>query len=284
VKARVNVGVAADLAAGELSAFLARLPEPDISPHVWLLTEAPALIARVDDELAGIGVVRKHGLHPGRAWASVLVAPETRRRAIGSTLLGALIDASATPLKSRLGPGATAGRAFAEALRLRVLVKSHLVELDAAKHRVAPSPAPADFEIGTVEAVEPAFRSAVAALYRRIHAWDPPGSSADREIADRLLTDVAFALAARRAGSIIGVGVAHHGEAPRLEAAMIGTVERDESCTPVTRTLLAELLEQSGALEVEVDEGKGAHDELFGVVTEIAPRPWGEPTLIVSTD
>lgn len=280
---QVSAGVAPDLAEGELPNFLRSLEEADKLPFEWLLSAPPAVTARVGDELAGVGVLRPDGLHPKRSWAAALVGPAFRRQGVGTALHHALVDFSSRPLKTRLPPSATDGQAFADALGLALLVRSHLIRLDAATHLVPVPDGRADFEIAAADPADPEFRAGLAALYRRIHEWDPPTPGADAEIANLLCAEVAFALAARRKGQLIGVALAHRTDrSDQVEAAMIGTVSPDEPGGSATTALLTAVLKTAGTVEVEVDEGQGAHRELSDIVRRLSPLPL-DPTLILAT-
>ena len=279
------MGITANLAGGELAQLLQSLEKADKSPFAWLLRTPPAATARVDGLLAGVGVLRTDDLHPKRTWAAIAVSPNVRRSGLGTAVYDALVELSPKPLKAKLRPSATAGRAFADALGLNVLVRSHVVRLDAARHVAQLTEGGGATAVEEVDSAHPDFRAAVAALYRRIHAWDPPATGADAGVGKDLCTDdVAFALAVRQGGKIIGVGLAHRSDGgSQLEAAMVGTVSPDDAGAPVTNALLAAVLRNAGELDVEVDEGAGAHDELLEIVRHLSPLP-PEPTLIVGSD
>lgn len=274
----------ARLGEAEVANFLQDSLGPEKSPFNWLFAAPTAVTARVGDELAGVGVVRSGDLHPVRSWAAVAVAPAFRRKGVGTALHHALVEFSSKPLKTKLQPAAAPARAFAVALGLEVLVRSHVVLVDPGRHLASLRERCAEVDIKAADPTAPNFRRAVAGLYRRIHAWDPPAKDADVAVANDFCTDnVAFAVTARQHREIIGVGLAHHSDrGPHLEAAMIGTVAPDEPGAPITAALLAAVLESGAPVEVEVDEGEGAHDELLSTVRHVSPLP-PDPLLIVAT-
>ena len=285
MKGQVSVTIGTEAASSDVAQLLQALSPDEIAPYAWLVKLPPTLAAHRGDELAGIAVSSTYELHPERAWSTVLVAPAFRRQKIGTRLHRALVEANPTPLKAKVASTASGARAFAESLGLRPLVKSHLLDMPLSTSLADRLPAPDSFDLRRVQLPpDVEFRSAVAQLYRRIHAWDLPGPEADARIAELLCADIAFAFEAHHHGKVIGVALAHpSARAGFVEAAMIGTVTPDDRGAPTTAALLAAVLREGHRVELEVDEGPGAHDDLLQVARRLVPSPWPAPTLIVST-
>lgn len=204
-------------------------------------------------------------LHGERLWAFVEVAPQARRRGIGSRSVAELRKRlpPGARLRSKVEPGSPADR-FARRHGLRPIqaTKTVRVDLDAVDdaHEVG------EFSVDTApDEVVDAWRR----YYTAGHAWDPPSEqpllfwrqamgSAD----DTVLTWPAEPPI--RGLAIVGPGGDWTG----------GSVQRDdpEAVATATRLLLA-AASSSSTLEVELDDWMGeVHEALRPLRAEVVDR------------
>jgi hypothetical protein len=236
-------------------------------------------IWEADEMVVGDGAaaaVRHSPLHPRRTWVAVAAAPdcppnllvmvvsEARRRANGPLKLRAW---NGPQLDSLLAAGAMP------------LIDSHTVEIDGDRPATASwRDATAMGDVVQRSALDQAALGAAWALYRRIHAWDPvaPGAPAPEGWCDDVIVSVTVDDAT---GRPVGVGLAHQGDPP--EAAIVGTVLAGFHEAPMTASLLASLLRRCGRLEIEADDGPGAHTALISTLRQIPGATWQEPLHVV---
>lgn len=80
-------------------------------------------------------------------------------------------------------------------------------------------------------------------------------------------------------GEPIGVACAHQSDPP--EAAFVGALVPGSREAAITVSLVAWLLQRCGRLEVEADDGEGAHATLVSVLRTIPNARWPEPLQFV---
>ncbi|UFU05039.1 GNAT family N-acetyltransferase [Ruania halotolerans] len=153
----------------------AGLDRPLLGPD----TENPwrrCLVAEVDGELAGAGAVSEARLHPDRLWLYVEVAPDHRRRGIGTELVRRLQEHSAPSgvhtLRARFTADAEPAAHFAASLGMGAIQRSRQVVVRPGALEVptfgATGPALEDLATGSVE-----LTKAVMAFYDATHiVWD----------------------------------------------------------------------------------------------------------------
>jgi ribosomal protein S18 acetylase RimI-like enzyme len=84
-----------------------------------------------DDEIVGAGTLLASARHPSRYFVVVLVAPDARRRGVGSKLLTELVGlGDGRPLLARVREADTAGLAFLCARGFNVLTRSRVGVVD----------------------------------------------------------------------------------------------------------------------------------------------------------
>ncbi len=90
-----------------------------------------------DGELVGAGTLLASARHPSRYFVVVLVAPDARRRAVGSTLLKALVElGDGRPLLARVRETDRVGLRFLRAHGFHVLMRNRVGVVDPANPRV----------------------------------------------------------------------------------------------------------------------------------------------------
>lgn len=238
----------------------------------WIWDEDEILVTRG----AAVGLARRT-LHPGRVWLAIARSDDAKPGEIAELIAAARRQAG-KPLKLRTSDLGLV--ALLEATGARRVIASHLVSIDAArsgtKRWLADVVRPVALTERNID--DPVLCDAVWKLYGRIHGWDPVAS--DAVLPGSLCADVAIAATLDGpTGDPFAVVCAHHGSP--LEAAFVGTLDdrADEAAT--TAGLLAWLLDRCGRLDVEADDGDGAHPTLVSVLRSIPDAEWADPVHFV---
>lgn len=153
----------------------------------------------------GAGTVYETSLHTQRLWAYIEVAPEHRRKGVGSALLQHLKDAAAsapsgvTAFRGKTVPESS-GLAFAEHHGFSVLQRSRMVRVEAGQVPAVPLHQDAaeritqsieDIATGSVELTQRFWE-----FYTGVHSWDPPAETSVGRVNRLFLSDEAEALGA----------------------------------------------------------------------------------------
>ncbi len=169
----------------------ALLREPGESP----LTRT--VVAVVDSVVVGAAAVAASPAHPGRAWVHVEVAPEERRRGVGSALLeAAAAEASGTALeglglRTRIVADDPEAGAFAHARGFTDLFTTRIVLIDAGALGAAGLEKAEDLQV--IDTGSVALTQAFAGWYERVNALDPAAPMSIGQVNTRFLSEAAGA-------------------------------------------------------------------------------------------
>jgi GNAT superfamily N-acetyltransferase len=242
-----------------------------------------------DDEVVGAGTLLASARHPSRYFAVVLVAPNARRRGVGSTLLAELVGlGDGRPLLARVREADTAGKAFLRTRGFNVLMRSRVGVVDPRDPHVqawiAATPP------GLIESSISRDELAVAheAAYAAEHARWSPTTERPLEESLRLFCGESWlpatARAVRREGRIAAVG-ALHGPPLAPSAAELfliaGSATGDATALRAVVAAELDLAQTLGAsISIEADD---ANAHLSPILVELPAAM--EPTLLLlSTD
>ena len=155
------------------------------------------------------------------------------------------------------------------------LITSYLVTVDSGDPAVARWRSGLTAGATTERDVEdPVVAAAAWCLYQRTHAWDPVAPATGPPAG--WLDDVVAAATIDGAGGLpVAVVCAHQGHP--AQAAHVGAVEAAADEAEFTSRLVAWLLGRCGRVEIEADDGIGAHPVLVAVLRSIPGAEWGPP-------
>ncbi len=183
----------------QVAAFRSSFAESSNEPFIR------TIVAEHQGVPVGAGVIYETSLHTQRLWAYVEVAPDHRRKGVGSALLQHLKDAAqqapsgVTALRSKTVPE-SAGLAFAEHHGFSVLQRSRMVRVEAGGVPAVPlhqdeserlTQSIEDIATGSVELTQCFWE-----FYTAVHAWDPPAQTSVGRVNRLFLSDEAEALGA----------------------------------------------------------------------------------------
>lgn len=169
----------------------ALLREPGESP----LTRT--LVAVVDSVVVGAAAIAASPAHPGRAWVHVEVAPEERRRGVGSALLeAAAAEAAGTSLdglglRTRIVADDPEAGAFAQARGFTDLFTTRIVLIDAGALGAEGLERAEDLQV--IDTGSVALTQAFAGWYERVNALDPAAPMSIGQVNTRFLSEAAGA-------------------------------------------------------------------------------------------
>lgn len=178
---------------GSPAQFAARalLREPGESP----ITRT--VVAVVDSVVVGAAALAASPAHPGRAWVHVEVAPEERRRGVGSALLeAAAAEAPGTALeglglRTRIVADDPEAGAFAHARGFTDLFTTRIVLIDAGALGSAGLERAEDLQV--IDTGSVALTQAFAGWYERVNALDPAAPMSIGQVNTRFLSEAAGA-------------------------------------------------------------------------------------------
>ena len=169
----------------------ALLREPGESP----ITRT--VVAVVDSVVVGAAALAASPAHPGRAWVHVEVAPEERRRGVGSALLeAAAAEAPGTALeglglRTRIVADDPEAGAFAHARGFTDLFTTRIVLIDAGALGSAGLERAEDLQV--IDTGSVALTQAFAGWYERVNALDPAAPMSIGQVNTRFLSEAAGA-------------------------------------------------------------------------------------------
>lgn len=242
-----------------------------------------------DAEIVGAGTLLAGARHPSRYFVVVLVAPTARRRGLGSTLLGELIElGDGRPLLARVRDTDAAGLGFLQARGFAVLMQSRVGVVDPSDPRaqawIAAAPP------GRLESNTPRDELAIAheEAYAAEHASWSPTTCRPLEESLRLFCGESWlsvtARAARNDGRIAAVAALHGPPlSPSVEELFLiaGSTSGDPSAL---RSVVAAELDAAQSLGAVVSiEADDANAHLSQILGEL-PARMESTLLLLSTD
>lgn len=183
----------------QVAAFRSSFGEDKNSP--WSRT----IVAEHQGIPVAAGTVYETSLHNQRLWAYIEVAPDHRRKGIGTALLAQLKEATTTSpsgvtaLRGKTVPDAS-GLAFATARGFTPAQRSRMVRVEAGSVPSVPLRQDAsdritqdieDIATGSVELTQRFWE-----FYTGVHSWDPPAETSIGRVNRLFLSDEAEALGA----------------------------------------------------------------------------------------
>jgi GNAT superfamily N-acetyltransferase len=235
------------------------------------------LVAEVDGEIVGVGTVL-HGMrHPLHTWLSIEVAPDFRRRGIGTVLHNKLRELAECPLIARGRLDDPAAVAFLRHHDFRLLNRSWdgTFEPGAVVGRLSEPQAEAQPSLD--EAAE-FFEQ----LYQQVHHWSPPTpwciDQARRFFCGEALVRESL-IGVRDKGSLVAAAALTRSTGPdaanQLYLVWAGSLEdREEPARTVLSGCVRFALEAAKRIRFEVDESNVA---LWAALNELGVL--GEATL-----
>ena len=155
------------------------------------------VIAVVGSVVVGAAALAASPAHPGRAWVHVEVAPEERRRGVGTALLDAVAaEVAGTALeglglRTRLVADDPEGGAFAHARGFTDLFTTRIVLIDAGALGAAGLERAEDLQV--IDTGSVALTRAFAGWYERVNALDPAAPMSIGQVNARFLSEAAGA-------------------------------------------------------------------------------------------
>lgn len=241
------------------------------------------------DEIVGAGTLLANARHPSRYFVVVLVAPEARRRGVGSKLLAELVGlGDGRPLLARVREVDTAGLAFLRARGFNVLMRSRVGVVD--PHHPHVQAWIAATPPSLIESSTPRAEMAIAheAAYAAEHARWSPTTARPLEESLRLFCGESWlptaARVVRREGRIAAVAGLHGPPLAPSEAELFLIAGSATGDATALRAVVAAELDLAQTLGVAISiEADDANAHLWQILDELLAAM--EPTLLLlSTD